>query len=400
MAITALSYIGVNSDKFEDWSDYSQKNLGMQLVDRGKGILSFRMDDQKQRLTITGDNGDNLGFMGWEVENKEDLQFFGSKLEENKIDVHQGKNSFADKRFVEDLIYFNDPQGNRIELVYKPMSDTDTFKPGRPISGFKTGALGMGHAVIHVKNIDDLIPFYTEVLGFKISDYTHTPISLCFFHVNGRHHSLALFGSGRTGFHHFMVEYNSLDDVGQGYDLLQYEENKIAYREAQDLLTSLKDSIITLSEIYYDNENPRKAAYFLKRGVKFDPDDYALQLMEGVYEIKSRNIGEGIKNIMAALDSIDASYKPDEVSAQTLVDALEEYAMILKSGEYDRYFSAYKFEPTQKDIDDALAMSEEYKKYVKPEEMVSKEDRKKKSETIYKSFRSEDKEDNEEEEDE
>ena len=117
MAITALSYIGVNSDKFEDWSDYSQKNLGMQLVDRGKDILSFRMDDQKQRLTITGDKGDNLGFMGWEVENKEDLQFFASKLEKNKIDVHQGKNSFADKRFVEDLIYFNDPQGNRVELV-------------------------------------------------------------------------------------------------------------------------------------------------------------------------------------------------------------------------------------------------------------------------------------------
>ena len=70
MAIKALSYIGVNSDKFEDWSYYSQKNLGMQLIDRGKGILSFRMDDQKQRLTITGDKGDNLGFLGWEVEKK------------------------------------------------------------------------------------------------------------------------------------------------------------------------------------------------------------------------------------------------------------------------------------------------------------------------------------------
>ena len=47
MAIKALSYIGVNSNKFEDWSDYSQKNLGMQQVDRGKDVLSFRMDDQK-----------------------------------------------------------------------------------------------------------------------------------------------------------------------------------------------------------------------------------------------------------------------------------------------------------------------------------------------------------------
>ena len=97
----------------------------MQQVDRGKDILSFRMDDQKQRLTITGDTGDGLGFMGWEVDDKEDLLFFASKLDEKKIEVHQGKISLADKRFVEDLIYFNDPQGNRIELVYNPMNDTD-----------------------------------------------------------------------------------------------------------------------------------------------------------------------------------------------------------------------------------------------------------------------------------
>ena len=158
MAVKALSYIGVNSVKFEDWSEYSQKYLGMQQMDRGKEILSFRMDDQKQRLTITGEKGDGLGFIGWEVENKEDLDKFASKLEENKVRVNLGKNSFGDKRFVEDLIFFNDPQGNRIELIYKPMKDDDPFKPGRPISGFKTGPLGMGHAVIHVKKIDDLIP--------------------------------------------------------------------------------------------------------------------------------------------------------------------------------------------------------------------------------------------------
>ena len=91
MAINALSYIGVNSDKIEDWSDYSEKCLGMQKVDRGKDTLSFRMDDQKQRLTITGDKGDGLGFLGWEVESKADLQTFANKLEENKIVVNHGK---------------------------------------------------------------------------------------------------------------------------------------------------------------------------------------------------------------------------------------------------------------------------------------------------------------------
>ena len=95
MAVKALSYIGVNSDKFEDWSDYLQKYLGMQKTDKGKDILSFRMDDQKQRLTITGEKGDGLGFIGWEVENKEDLDKFASKLEQNKIKVNSGKKNFT-----------------------------------------------------------------------------------------------------------------------------------------------------------------------------------------------------------------------------------------------------------------------------------------------------------------
>tara|TARA_B100001250_G_scaffold338783_1_gene305934 strand:- start:174 stop:1148 length:975 start_codon:yes stop_codon:yes gene_type:complete len=254
MAINALSYIGVNSDRIEDWSDYSQKYLGMQRVDRAKGTLSFRMDDQKQRLAITGDTGDSLAFIGWEVEKKEDLQTYATKLENNNILVNLGNSSYSDKRFVEELIYFNDPQGNRIELVYSPMNDSDPFKPSRPISGFKTGPLGMGHVVLHVKDFDVVVPFYRDLLGFKISDYSHTPISLCFFHVNGRHHSMALFGSGRLGFHHFMVEYNNLDDVGQGYDLIQYEDSKIAYtmgRHTNDYMTSFYS--ITPSGFFVEN---------------------------------------------------------------------------------------------------------------------------------------------------
>ena len=241
MAINALSYIGVNSDKIDDWSEYSQKCLGMQQVDRGKGSLSFRMDDHKQRLAITGDVGDNMAFMGWEVDTKEDLLMYAARLEKNKIHVFKGDKALSDKRFVEELIFFTDPQGNRMEIVYRPMKDNDPFVPGRPISGFKTGPYGMGHIVIHVKDVQSLIPFYRDILDFKISDYSNTPISLCFFHVNGRHHSFALIGTGQQGFHHFMVEYQNLDDVGQGYDLLQYKEGSIAYtlgRHTNDYMTS------------------------------------------------------------------------------------------------------------------------------------------------------------------
>ncbi len=185
------------------------------------------------------------------------------------------------------------------------------------------------------------------------------------------------------------------------YKLYKYkdktDENEKVYYESEEFRSILKDSAITVSEIYYDNDNPRKGAYYLGKIVKFDPDDYAVWLMKGVYEIKSRNIGEGVKSILFAMDSLTMDYKPDEVSAQTLVDALEEYALIIKSGEYDQYFSAYKFEPTSKDVDEAMAMKEEFKKYIQGE-VVTKEDRKKESEIIYKSFKSDETEEEDDDE--
>ncbi len=39
-------------------------------------------------------------------------------------------------------------------------------------------------------------------------------------HVNPRHHTVALIETGKQDLHHLMVELYSLDDVGQGYDIV------------------------------------------------------------------------------------------------------------------------------------------------------------------------------------
>ena len=119
MAINALSYIGVNSDKLEDWDSFAVQHLGMQKIDNGSKSLSFRMDNQKQRFSISGESGDALAYLGWEVEKKTDLEMYANRLDNINVLVMEGTKHLTDKRFVEDLIYFDDPAGNRIELVYK-----------------------------------------------------------------------------------------------------------------------------------------------------------------------------------------------------------------------------------------------------------------------------------------
>lgn len=241
MAITALGYLGVQSDRIDDWSDYGTSHLGMQLVDTGRKNLAFRMDDRKQRLVITSEPGDSLAFMGWEVSEKADLDHYAARLEDAGIKVEIASAALCDQRFVDTMICFNDPDGNRLELFWNAMITSDPFIPGRPISGFKTGPLGMGHAVLNVRDANALMPFYRDLLDFRVSDFGKSPFPLFFFHVNGRHHSFAMVGSGQKGFHHFMIEYQHLDDVGQGFDLALNDENRIAYtlgRHTNDYMTS------------------------------------------------------------------------------------------------------------------------------------------------------------------
>ncbi|NDD42778.1 MAG: biphenyl 2,3-dioxygenase, partial [Rhodobacteraceae bacterium] len=154
MSLKALSYLGIRSDKLNDWSSFAGGLLGMQKIDKGGKSMAFRMDSQEQRLLVSDEPGETLAFMGWEVGARDDLQTLAAKLDAAGTPVHIGTRELADRRLVQDLIWFLDPMGNRNELVYKPMLASDPFVPGRPIDGFKTGPLGMGHAVLHVQNIE------------------------------------------------------------------------------------------------------------------------------------------------------------------------------------------------------------------------------------------------------
>ena len=241
MEITALGYVGIQSSRLDDWARMATGLLGMQQVDRGGQLRAFRMDDRKQRLIVDGAGDAGLAVMGWEVATSAELEQLAARLDDHGTAVTRGSRALADQRHVAELISFRDPAGNPLEVFCKPALAGEPFKPGRPISGFRTGPFGMGHVVLGVEDVEVLLPFYRDLLGFKVSDFGLKPYKLFFFHVNGRHHSFAMVGTGRSTLHHFMVEVGSLDDVGQGYDLAQLEEGRIAYtlgRHTNDHVTS------------------------------------------------------------------------------------------------------------------------------------------------------------------
>ena len=241
MPIQALGYAGFGSTALDDWRQFGTGLIGLQAVERGNSLLAFRMDDRKQRIVIDRAMPDGARFFGWEVADAADLDALAARLEKAGVDVTAEPRTLADARRVRGLISFADPEGNRLEAFYGAEIDATPFRPGRSISGFRTGPLGLGHAVLTVENIDPMMPFYVDLLGFGLSDYIAKPFRAYFFHVNARHHSLAMIETGKSGMHHLMVELFSLDDVGQAYDVALTQQDRVGVtlgRHTNDFMTS------------------------------------------------------------------------------------------------------------------------------------------------------------------
>jgi 2,3-dihydroxybiphenyl 1,2-dioxygenase len=241
MRVLGLGYVGVSAKDLGDWRDYGTRHLGFQVVDRAGSSVAFRMDDRTQRVVAEADGGQGVKYLGWEVANAAALDAIAADIERAGIKVERGTRALADERHVQDLIVFRDPIGTRVEIFHGAEIATEPFKPGRNISGFRTGPLGLGHVVMTVERIGPVLEFYREVLGFGLSDYYDRPFTARFLHVNARHHSLAFIETGKTATHHMNVELYSLDDVGQGLDLALAEEGRLAVslgRHAGDYMTS------------------------------------------------------------------------------------------------------------------------------------------------------------------
>jgi catechol 2,3-dioxygenase len=84
---------------------------------------------------------------------------------------------------------------------------------------FRIGKLG--HVVLNVADLERSVAFYTQVLGFSVSDVYPTdmvPGGMVFMRCNADHHGIAVVGGAkprpdRADMHHLAFEVATLDEV-------------------------------------------------------------------------------------------------------------------------------------------------------------------------------------------
>ena len=226
MGVSQLGYIGIAVTDIDAWIDIATSVLGFQVreAEEGKTTRYLRLDGMHHRFALYPADKDDVLYAGWQVPDEAELEQLVSALKTSGVETIEGTPEECADRQVYRLIKFTDLEGYANELYIRPLIDEFPFQPNLPISGFAAGDLGLGHIVRHCKNYPQMVAFYRDVLGFKISDYINwEDMDATFMRCNPRHHSLALINEsiGHSGgdTNHFMVEVNTINDVGYMYDI-------------------------------------------------------------------------------------------------------------------------------------------------------------------------------------
>ena len=227
MSVTQLGYLGLNVRDMDAWIRFARDFLGLQLVaERGEdGTQYLRADSRHHRFLLVPGNENSVACTGWEVANAQALDETVARLKAHGVKVTPGTPAEIRQRKVWNLVKFDDPTGLRGEVYYGAYVDHRPFQPGRAVSGFVMGDCGMGHLVVGVAKAEPLVTFYRDVLGFRLTDYivwAEQNATVTFMHCNPRHHSIAFAeGPGIPAgvLNHFMLETQTLDDVGRAHDL-------------------------------------------------------------------------------------------------------------------------------------------------------------------------------------
>jgi 3,4-dihydroxy-9,10-secoandrosta-1,3,5(10)-triene-9,17-dione 4,5-dioxygenase len=224
--VIACSYLGISHPDPEEWRTFAAAGLGAEVAPESDDErLLLRIDQRAWRFWI--EKGEKaLRFVGWEVASDSALESLVDRLRKNDVAVDL-RPDLAEERGVERLAVATDPGGVRLEFFHTAASTTRPFvspTATRFVTSDKMpGDMGFGHIVIAYHDAAKAAEFYLGLLGFRLSDKSLEPdgSTWWFAHVNPRHHSLA-FGPGPVDgeLHHFMLEVETIDQVGEALDRL------------------------------------------------------------------------------------------------------------------------------------------------------------------------------------
>ena len=198
-----LHHLGLQTSDPARLAQFYEKALGYRLEERGSAYIGRGPD---RRLILSEGPSKTLSHVGFALADARGLDLLRARI--STADVPQ-TNGGTD--LFEDAVTVADPDGNLIGLGI-PRADPKLVSAAQELPA------RLQHLVVASQNPERIIDFYTDVLGFTLSDNViddEGGLRTSFLRCSSDHHSFAVFKAAENRLDHHCYEttdWNSIRD--------------------------------------------------------------------------------------------------------------------------------------------------------------------------------------------
>ncbi|MCG5215780.1 VOC family protein [Streptosporangium sp. KLBMP 9127] len=187
--------------------------VGMEPAGEEEGVAYLRADDRHHCLAfVEGCSG--VLSSAFVLADEHALERAENELELSGVKVARGTPEQARSRRVRDFIAFDDPFGNRIDLVIDQVKVRRPMRHGRP-----SGITEFGHLCLDAADVREAHRFWSTMFNARASDWIGD--WACLMRIDPVHHKLAFFKGSSPGLCHINFQVDSIDDVMRNWHFLQ-----------------------------------------------------------------------------------------------------------------------------------------------------------------------------------
>lgn len=209
MKVNRVAHASFLSTDIEAQIDHYTNIMGLSLVDRNDEGAFLTTGVDHHTVVLRKGDVSKCDAIGFQLAPNLSLDEFAKHVESKGVSLERLSDSQPN---ISDLLKFRDPNGTAVEVFV----DHETVGTGMSNLGVVPNKLG--HIAFSCEDVQTVVKFYNEVLGFTVSDWMGD--FFAFMRCGPDHHTMNFVGGAKSKMHHIAFELRDFTHIRDACDLL------------------------------------------------------------------------------------------------------------------------------------------------------------------------------------
>jgi catechol 2,3-dioxygenase-like lactoylglutathione lyase family enzyme len=211
--VRRLGHATLATPDLEAQVDYYSRILGLSVIEKTKDRAFLGSKQGFEAIELVRGDAGALKRLSFQIAPGSDL---GDVVKQLQADGFKCERRKGVSPGIAEAVTFEDPKGTPIDLY----AEYQFAKPDGIPSVFNI--LKLGHVAYRVLDVQQIVKFYCDVLGFRVSDWRGD--FFVFLRCNSDHHTLNFIIDEKPQLHHIAFEVLDWSEIHKAVDYLAYNK--------------------------------------------------------------------------------------------------------------------------------------------------------------------------------